>query len=313
MLSPKSVLFFDQITMLDPKSLSFEIQKMPDQFTAFKNKVEKSPLQVLQLPEITLSGQPAKAVRTLPPSLLRTIAPVPPMAELPYGFEGGERAAQKHLKEYIWDKRSLLHYKDTRNGMIVKSDSSKLSPWLAWGCLAPQSVYHQVKDFEEQVEANDSTYWLIYELLWRDYFKFLAVKYQDLLFSPHGLYNKHREWNKSVEDFERWRSGDTGVPFIDAHMTELQLTGWMSNRGRQNVASFLCKTLNIDWQLGAQWFAEQLIDHDLEVNIGNWLYLSGLGTHPRDRLFNVSSQAQHYDPEGTYTNYWFNKKAELKK
>ena len=104
--------------------------------------------------------------------------------------------------------------------------------------------------------------------------------------------------------FEQWTNAETEEPFVNANMRELNETGWMSNRGRQNVASFLCKNMGVNWLLGAQYFAQHLIDYDVESNYGNWAYLAGVGVDPRDRQFNIGRQAHIYDPHGAYQRRW---------
>ena len=190
--------------------------------------------------------------------------------------------------------------------MIHFDDSSKFSPWLSLGCLSAREIYWSVLKFEEQIEKNESTYWLIFELLWRDYFKFLAEKYGETFFTPEGIYNRPQSSTpqKSKELFEAWAAGQTSEPFINANMIELAKTGWMSNRGRQNTANYLVKTLKIDWTWGAEWFEKNLLDYDCESNWGNWLYQSGKGTDPRDRVFNPELQAARYDADQSYRRMW---------
>lgn len=145
---------------------------------------------------------------------------------------------------------------------------------------------------------------LLYELEWRDYFKFLALRSGDRLFRAQGLRNEERESSPDQKQFERWCAGETGNDFIDANMRELKVSGWMSNRGRQNVASFLAKIMKLPWLWGASWFEENLIDFDVETNQGNWMYLAGVGTDPRDRIFNPDLQAENYDGDGAYRKRW---------
>ena len=103
----------------------------------------------------------------------------------------------------------------------------------------------------------------------------------------------------------KWINGQTGVPFIDANMMELKLTGFMSNRGRQNVASYLCNDLKVDWRYGAAYFEQQLVDYDVCNNWGNWAYLAGVGNDPRaNRYFNIAKQAAMYDPDGSFQQLW---------
>ena len=103
-------------------------------------------------------------------------------------------------------------------------------------------------------------------------------------------------------------SGNTGDPFVDANMRELLFTGWMSNRGRQNVASYLVHQMKQDWRKGAAWFESLLIDYDPASNYGNWMYAAGVGNDPRDRVFNTKRQAAMYDKDGKFQQLWLNKK-----
>jgi deoxyribodipyrimidine photo-lyase len=112
-------------------------------------------------------------------------------------------------------------------------------------------------------------------------------------------------WRKDKNLFFKWTDGLTGIPFIDANMRELNLTGFMSNRGRQNVASFLVNDLGIDWRWGAAYFESMLIDYDVCSNWGNWMYIAGVGNDPREnRYFNILRQANNYDPKGDYIRQW---------
>jgi deoxyribodipyrimidine photo-lyase len=215
---------------------------------------------------------------------------------------GGESAGLSRLQDYLYETKACLHYHETRNGMIERDDSSKFSSWLAWGCLSQRRVYHELKNLEQ----TEGIVALIYELIWRDYFKFLAGLTKEKFFHRDGILDRTLEWNGSPSLCEQWRRGETGEDFVDANMRELRLTGLMSNRGRQNVASFFAKKLRLDWTLGARWFEQQLIDEDPENNWGNWLYLAGVGTDPRDRMFDVKKQAKDYDPSGSYRQKWLN-------
>jgi deoxyribodipyrimidine photo-lyase len=159
-------------------------------------------------------------------------------------------------------------------------------------------VNHEVKAWEAEFGSCESSYWIVFELLWRDYFHRAAQLEGASLFGRDSL-------PAANAAFDTWRNADTGVPFIDAAMLELRRTGWISNRARQNVASFLVKDLQVDWRLGAWWFEHCLIDYDVASNWGNWRYIAGVGRDPRqDRYFNVLKQAGHYDPKGLYVAYW---------
>jgi deoxyribodipyrimidine photo-lyase len=224
------------------------------------------------------------------------------------GFEGGETRALERLEEYIWERDLLREYKETRNRLVGADYSSKLSAWLARGSISPRRVYEEVKRYEDERVSNDSTYWLVFELRWRDFFQFGFVKHGSAFFAPGGIRGVSREWRGRGERFERWCKGTTGVPFVDAAMRELNATGYTSNRARQNVASFLVDVLGVDWRLGAAYFEEKLVDYDVASNWGNWAYQAGVGNDSRDRYFNVLKQGKRYDGDGGFVRTWVEEK-----
>ena len=219
-------------------------------------------------------------------------------------FEGGESAGKARVEEYLWEGDHLRTYKRTRNGMLGGDYSSKLSPWLAAGALSPRWIYREVKRYEDERVENEDTYWLVFELAWRDFFQFQFLKHGADFFGPTGIRDVDKDWKRDREAFQRWADGETGVPFVDANMRELARTGYMSNRGRQNVASFLADALGIDWRWGAAYFEEQLIDYDVASNWGNWAYQAGVGNDSRDGYFDVLSQADRYDGDAEYVKTW---------
>lgn len=292
-------------TLLHPEDLPFELERLPKVFTAFRHKVEARWTVRPTMPAPTSLPTPAAwSARPLPPLFTEHAPPTQePRAVMP--MHGGSEAAHERLTHFTGTSRALGHYKETRNGMLTADESSKLSPWLAAGAISPRTVYEAVRSYEAQHGANESTYWLIFELLWRDFFQFTAARYGADLFkrggiaraTPRGVYDRRR--------FEAWCEGRTGHPFIDANMRELAATGWMSNRGRQNVASYLVHDLGLDWRLGAAWFEHLLVDYDPCSNWGNWQYLAGVGNDPREgRRFNPDLQAERYDPAGHYVRRW---------
>jgi deoxyribodipyrimidine photo-lyase len=224
--------------------------------------------------------------------------------ELP--FKGGEKEGLKRLRYYFWDKELVSSYKETRNGLLGTDYSSRFSPWLAQGCLSPKLIYHELKRFERERGANESTHWLFFELLWRDFFRLMGKKHGNRIFLKSGVQNKpQRHLKNNRELMQLWMAGRTGIPFIDANMRELRSTGWMSNRGRQNTASFLVRDLKVNWQMGAEYFESQLVDYDPCSNWGNWTYVAGVGSDPReDRVFNILTQAKTYDPKGDFVKHW---------
>ena len=195
--------------------------------------------------------------------------------------------------------------------MIGKDYSSKLSSWLSNGSLSPRMIYHSIKDYEKKIEKNQSTYWMIFELIWRDFFKYISIINGNKIFKVGGILDKNYKWIHDKKLFENWINGKTPESFVNANMLELKYTGWMSNRGRQNVASYLSKENNIDWRWGAKYFESKLIDYDVHSNYGNWMYVSGVGNDPRDRKFNIKFQAERYDPNNKFQNLWLQEKLSL--
>jgi deoxyribodipyrimidine photo-lyase len=298
-----------QSTLLDPSDLPFAVQQMPDTFTVFRQALERAKVQ---------ARPPLASVSRLPALPRLSVMPIG-HPSLPVGrhtadtrsafpcflpeFQAGEGAALLHLQRYC--ARRLPHsYKATRNQLVGADYSSKWSPWLAMGALSPRRAWAEIQAFEQEHGANDGTYWLWFELLWRDYFRFLHCKYGARLYHAQGL-SKLPAPLHEAEKFQRWCAGKTGQPWIDAGMRELAATGYLSNRLRQNVASYLIHDLQCDWRAGAAWFESQLLDFDVYSNQGNWLYLSGRGTDPRgSRRFNPDKQAQDYDAQGVYRRVW---------
>ncbi len=224
-------------------------------------------------------------------------------------FEGGEDKAWERLNYYFYEKKLLSIYKKTRNGLVGNDYSSKFSPYLAFGNISAKSIQSEINKYEDSVEKNDSTYWLYFELVWRDFFRFSSLKYGNSLFKITGIKNKKINWKpnnkETLQLFNKWKNGKTGYPYIDANMIEMNKTGFMSNRGRQMVASFLVKDLKIDWRLGAEYFESVLIDYDVASNYGNWNYSAGIGADPReDRYFNVYKQANTYDSDCKFILKW---------
>ncbi len=300
-----AVMEFWTSTLIHYEDIPWPITRLPGMFTQFRKEIEREssvrPLfalpEVKKFPSIQSDQVPALQQLGIIPSITDARSVI--------NYSGGEAAAQNRVQEYIWEKDLLRQYKETRNGLIGENYSSKFSAALAHGCISPKFIYNEVKKYEAQRIKNDSTYWLIFELLWRDYFRFTAKKFGSKIFSQKGIRDKSFPWKQDAQLFETWRLGQTGVDFIDANMRELLATGFMSNRGRQNVASYLTHDLKIDWRWGATWFESQLIDYDPCSNWLNWGYVAGVGNDPReDRYFNIGSQSKKYDPDGDYMNLW---------
>ena len=304
-------------TLFHPDDLPMDLEALPDIFTQFRKKVEKlsevrecipAPERLTTPADLTSDAVPdlveflESTGQTMPPADSRSVLP----------FKGGASEARARLKHYFWDTKKLAVYKKTRNGLVGSDYSSKFSPWLAHGCISPRRIASEVYRFEDTVEANDSTYWLVFELIWRDYFRFVAMKYGSRIFHRKALKPDSANRGMQRPAFEAWKEGRTRDAFVNANMKELARTGFMSNRGRQNVASYLVHDLGIDWRLGASWFEHMLLDYDPASNAGNWIYVAGVGNDPRpNRKFNTQRQAEMYDGDGKYQTLWSTDALEL--
>ena len=299
--------FYGQF-LYDPEDL--EIQNISNVFTNFRKHCEKK-IEVRNLAD--------SVTKLNPKNLIIEDYNVPTLDDLglndfdvdsrsAFKFKGGSDSAKERVDYYLWKSNKISYYKKTRNGLIGLDYSSKFSAWLSNGSISPIEIFWQIKDYEKNILKNQSTYWLIFELIWRDYFKYISMKYGNKIFKIGGILEKDYHWSRDKEIFNKWINGLTDEPFVNANMVELSSTGWMSNRGRQNVASYLSKELKIDWRWGARYFESMLIDYDVHSNYGNWMYVSGVGNDPRDRKFNIKFQAERYDPLNKYQNIWLQKR-----
>ena len=295
--------------LFENHDLSFDLNKLPGVFSSFRRKVEKN-----------LSIRPLMEVPDSLPCTWNECHALPTLEDLGVdevslddrqvlSFQGGEMEGHQWMKEWIWERDCLKKYKETRNGMVGSDYSSKLSPWLSAGCLSAVQVYWEIKKYEEERVANESTYWLFFELLWREFFRFVSRLNGPKLFWRSGI--KEASGTRPKGDpktLQRWKEGMTANDFVNANMIELAKSGWMSNRGRQIVASYLIHDLGQDWLAGAKHFEKLLIDYDPCSNYGNWMYLAGVGNDPRPiRAFNLEKQAEYYDPDHKFRNLWLSK------
>ncbi|MFE3846882.1 DASH family cryptochrome [Flavobacterium sp. LB3P45] len=295
--------------LFHPEDIPFEIQSIPNVFTQFRIQCEKSTTVRPEFSVQSLSEENCIQNETVIPTMETlgfTDFEIDSRTAFP--FRGGENEAMNRLENYFWKSKKLSVYKLTRNGLLGTDFSSKFSPWLANGSISAKTIYWEISKYEKEIETNDSTYWLIFELIWRDYFKYVSLKNGNSIFKIGGILDKKYEWKTNQSAINQWINGTTEEPFVNANMIELQQTGWMSNRGRQNVGSYFSKNLLLDWRIGAAYFEAMLLDYDVHSNYGNWMYVSGVGNDPRDRKFNIKLQAKNYDGESKFQNLWLQQK-----
>jgi deoxyribodipyrimidine photo-lyase len=282
-------------TLFHPDDLPFSVRDIPMLFTKFRKLAEKE----------SVVREPFDAPRQIT---------IPPIESTPFTSEtsshaawlhGGEIEAQKRMMHFIWDSQAIRTYKETRDQLAGLDFSSKFSAWLSQGCISPRRIYSEIKRFERDVVTNESTYWVIFELFWRDFFRFSFKKYPNAYFQLHGLGQQARYTYFDSAKFEAWTQGKTSEALINAGMNELRETGFVSNRMRQILASYWVFGMQQDWRYGAAWFEYCLVDYDVASNWGNWAYIAGVGNDNRGgREFNVEKQALLYDKDRSYRALW---------
>lgn len=301
-----TVYSYHNSTLVDREALPFDVANMPDVFTNFRQQVERANILSMPIPPPD-SVHVVDGIGEWQAPGMKPIAAIEAKidARAAMHFTGGESAAKERVRQYFWEADGPRIYFETRNGLVGADYSTKLSPWLATGTLSARYVYEQVKLYEQERVANKSTYWILFELLWRDFFRLTMEKYGNKLFLPGGPKGKRPATTVDKAALQRWINGTTGEDFVNANMLELKHTGFMSNRGRQVVASYLVHDMKVNWLMGAAYFESMLVDYDVHSNYGNWAYVAGVGNDPREnRYFNIQKQAATYDPHAEYRKLW---------
>jgi len=218
-------------------------------------------------------------------------------------FPAGEIEAQRRLEQFT--QLPITNYNNHRDRVDLDGTSS-LSPYLRFGMISLRQAVHAARNAQLVTRNSQGAETWFNELIWREFY------IQVLYHSPHascGAFNPafaNIEWRNDESDFAAWKEGRTGMPIVDAAMRQLKETGWMHNRARMIVASFLVKDLLINWQWGEKWFMENLLDGDLAANNGGWQWTAGTGADaaPYFRIFNPILQGAKFDPHGDYVRKW---------
>lgn len=293
-------------TLLDREQLRPLLSDWPQTFSRFRRWLQKQTDLSIPADEssetLSLSDHPCSV--SAPASW-----PDQPGADIRLPLNGGERIARQHLQNYLWRTRAVRHYRETRNRLTGTQSSSLFSAHLAWGALSVREAWRQLQAWEQVHGTSYSVRALRDELLWREYFHWSLVVHGASLFRRSGLRGCAEEavteTPAAAENWRAWCEARTGVPGIDAGLVELQRTGFISNRLRQNMASYFVHELKLDWRLGARWFEQHLIDSDPGSNYGNWAYIAGVGHNPREsHRFHLNQQLQHYDPQLEHLRLW---------
>jgi deoxyribodipyrimidine photo-lyase len=298
------------IQQLDANSLltgdlAPELSRLPLTFSQFRRAREPA-LKVSPASAVQISGNwchtvPVELAADWQLVLSKTGATEQAVTDLPT-----EPQQQQRFHHYLYQQQAILHYKQSRNGFSGAWYASFVSTALARGTLSARWLWQQILQFEQHAGQSESSYWLRFELLWREFFRWQLRKIGRQQFSFQGqsqqpLPTPAGDFKAQQQRFQRWCQGQTGVPIIDANMRYLQQHGLMSNRGRQLVASYLVFDLQLDWRWGAAFFEQQLLDYDVASNWGNWAYIAGAGPQP-GRWFNSIKQALSYDPDAAFVH-----------
>ena len=287
-------------SLYHPEDLPFSPDDIPEPFREFRRAVEKIAVR-------DVVDSPTR----LPPAADYPYPDLPTVSDLGFteapnpAYPGGESAALSRLDYYLEETHLVKKYRSTRNKSLGPDYSTKFSPYLALGCVSPREIYRRIQSYHvnHQSKAGNG---ILFEMRWRDFFLYLGRKHGDRIFHPGGYKKRKHDWSRDKQLLAQWTAGKTGLPFVDAHLRELQQTGFMSNRGRVNCSSFLTRDYKIDWRWGAAWFENRLLDYEVCANWLNW-HTQAL------EIYYTSApwQGLKYDKKGEYVKTWLPELREL--
>lgn len=288
-------------TLYNKEDLPFPIKDIPDVFAQFKKKTERDAIvKPCFATPTSISFVAAEDWGTVP-DVQTLLQEGGSASELPMNsaFVGGEKEALSHLHDYLHAGEGMI----LANASLKKHEIvSKLSAWLALGCLSPRQVYWKMQEAEATHGAKPYFHQIILGLLWRDYFRFMFKKYGATFFTPQGF--KKEALDLPLEDnqlLRNWKLGQTGQPLVDSFMDELNSTGYINQIARQLVAVYLVQVLGLNWVLGAAYFEEKLIDYCPASNWGNWATVAGVGNDQKlSSSFDFDRLLKVLDPRGAF-------------
>jgi len=287
-------------TLYNKEDLPFPIKDIPDAFNQFKKKIERDSI----IKPCFAAPDRINVAEVIDWGTLRSLTDLDLSAQekdqrADFVFTGGEAEGLVHLQKVIV---AMQQAATTRNLILA----SKLSAWLAMGSLSPRKVYWEIKKMEGVPNTKAMFNHVLLGLLWRDYFRFMFKKYGNTFFNPDGFGSQGLvDVVNEQENFNKWRNGQTGFAVVDAVMTELNQTGFISNIARQTAALYLVNNLEVSWIFGAAYFEEKLIDYNPASNWGNWANVAGVGNDQKSKsVFDLDKNIKNLDPKGNYAIIW---------
>lgn len=265
--------------------------------------------KALPLPTASQLWTPPEKLPPVPEGLESLAVPDDPILPSSVPFPPGEDEALRRLKRFAEGSSApIVRYGEDRNRMDLEG-TSQLSPYLRFGMVSARRAAVAALQAMERAPNPDARKgaeaWLN-ELIWREFYMAILYHYPFVLEQAFQEHLRDIPWRNDEAEFGAWREGRTGYPVVDAAMRQLVTTGWMHNRARMIVASFLVKDLLVDWRWGERFFMQHLVDGDPAANNGGWQWTAGVGTDaaPYFRVFNPSLQGAKFDPEGAYVRRW---------
>ncbi|RYE57851.1 MAG: DASH family cryptochrome [Sphingobacteriales bacterium] len=276
-------------TLYNKEDLPFPIKDIPDVFAQFKKKTERDAI----LKACFESPESVSFVEVIDWGLLPELKDLGfdenKVVSLDAEFCGGEAAGLMHMTDLLAEGSEIYKKSTAKNS--GEKFNSKLSRWLALGCLSPRRVYWMIKDAEHRFGNNQNFSQILLGLLYRDYYRFMFKKH-GIKFFQESEFETQIQSPEKTDDYlmDQWKNGQTGHTVVDGYMKELNTTGFISHTGRLLVATYLVHFLKIHWTNGASYFEEKLIDYSAASNWGNWANVAGAGLDLKSKMFDVDKQ-----------------------
>ncbi|QNN41149.1 DASH family cryptochrome [Pedobacter roseus] len=287
-------------TLYNKEDLPFPIKDIPDAFNQFKKKIERDSI----IKPCFAAPDRINVAEVIDWGILSSLEdlnllPQQKDQRADFEFAGGEAEGLAHLQKVI----VAMQQAATTKNLIL---ASKLSAWLAMGSLSPRKVYWEIIKMEGVPNTKAMFNHILLGLLWRDYFRFMFKKYGNTFFSPDGFGSQGLvDIANEQDNFYKWKNAQTGFAVVDAVMTELNQTGFISNIARQTAALYLINNLEVSWIFGAAYFEEKLIDYNPASNWGNWANVAGVGNDQKSKsVFDLDKNIKNLDPKGNYALTW---------